>query len=257
MAMALKKPVPTLNEIQKELIREHVHLVKIIASKMAIFLPRHIDTEDLIHEGIMGLLDAAIKYDRKQGMKFSSYAAIRIKGSILDSLRSMDWIPRRIRRLSKKIESVREELQQELRREPTPGEISSQLGISRDKLHQIMKDVEYSKLLSFEELQSFSSRYYIPEDQVISVTRRINSTDYEKIDIKDQLKKALKQLSEKERLVLALYYLEDLTLKEIKLIMNISEARISQIHTQAIKKLRKMIENEKSEKNRKRRKARL
>ncbi|MCD4783763.1 MAG: FliA/WhiG family RNA polymerase sigma factor [Candidatus Eremiobacteraeota bacterium] len=244
MTMTLKKPTPILNNTQKELIREHIYLVKIIASKMAIFLPRHIDTDDLIHEGIMGLLDAAVKYDCKHGMKFSSYASIRIKGSILDSLRGMDWIPRRIRRLSKKIDKVREELQQEFRRDPTPGEISGHLGISKDKLYRIMKDVEHSKLLSFEELQLFSSRYYIPEDHVTSVTRKTKCTDFEKVDLRDQLKKALQQLSDKERLVLALYYLEDLTLKEIKLIMNISEARISQIHTKAIKKLRTMVNNE-------------
>lgn len=227
-----------LDESKKELIRQNIHLVKMIASKMAIFLPRHIDCEDLVHEGIVGLMDAAVKFDTRYGMKFSTYASIRIKGSILDSLRAMDWVPRRIRKLSKKIESARDELQQSLKREPSPEEISLRLEMSSDKLSKVMNAVEQSHMLSFEDLQTFSNRYFHPEDKMNPIHDGRQHTDFERVEIKEQLKNALSHLSEKEKLVLALYYLEDLTLKEIKHIMHISEARISQIHTASLRKLR-------------------
>jgi len=230
-----------LDDKQRELIRQNMHLVKMIASKMAIFLPRHIDFDDLVHDGLIGLMDAAMKYDCKLGMRFSSYASIRIKGSILDSLRSLDWIPRRIRRMSKKIEKTREILQQELKREPSLEEISRYMGVPPLKLRQIMNDVEHSRVLSFEDLQSFSNKCYMPEKNVFSVGHYHARTGFERVEIKEQLKWALKDLTERERLVLALYYLEDLTLKEIKLVLNISEARISQIHTCALRKMREKI----------------
>lgn len=244
MALASEKPVKHLSDSQRELVRENIHLVKMIANKIAIFLPRHIDSEDLVHEGLMGLMDAAFKYNSAMGMKFSSYAIIRIKGSILDSLRSMDWIPRRVRKISKRIDSAREELQQKLGRNPSMKEISDYLEIPYTKLNQVMSSVEHSQVLSFEDLQNFSNNYLSGEKWLNPANMDVTQSDYEKVEIKEELKKALSLLNERERLILALYYLEDLTLKEIKLILNISEARISQIHTCALKKLRaKLSEN--------------
>ncbi len=237
----MRKTTERLDENKKELIRQNLHLVKMIASKMAIFLPRHIDTDDLVHDGIMGLMDAAVKFDEKYGMKFSTYASIRIKGSILDSLRSMDWVPRRIRKMSKKIDRAREELQQALKREPSPEEISTHMELPRNKLSQIINAVEQSHMLSFEDLQTFSNRYFYSGERQNHLNRFREHNEFERIEIKEQLRKALSELTHKEKLVLSLYYLEDLTLKEIKCIMHISEARISQIHTTALRKLRAKI----------------
>jgi len=237
----IKKCKARLNDEQRELIMQNMHLVKMIASKIAIFLPRHIDTEDLIHEGLVGLMDAAVKYDQRIGMKFTSYASIRIKGAILDSLRSLDWIPRRVRKISKSIDKARGELQQKFTREPTMEEISEYLQISSSKLHQVMSMVEQSQLLSFEDLKAFTNRYFVPEEWTHTVNMIPKSNDYERIEIQEQLKQALSELNERERMILSLYYLEDLTLKEIKHILDISEARISQIHTNALRKLRKKI----------------
>jgi RNA polymerase sigma factor for flagellar operon FliA len=236
--LTLKKPKAALDNKKRELVQQNIYLVKLIASKIAIFLPKHIDYEDLLHEGLIGLMDAAIKFNSSLGMKFSSYAVIRIKGSILDSLRSLDWIPRRVRKISKKIEKIREDMQQVLLREPTEEEIAKELDISVDKLREIISDVDQSQVLSFEELQSFTSRYFVSEDKLTSVSPTSGISDFERVELKEHLKISLKELSERERLVLSLYYVEDLTLKEIKYILDISEARISQIHTSAIKKLR-------------------
>lgn len=231
----------TLDDEMRKLVEEHIYLVKRIAYKIAIFLPRHIDTEDLIHEGMIGLLDAARRYDKKAGMNFSSYATLRVKGSILDSLRSMDWIPRRVRKMAKMIDKTKEELLQNLHRNPTPQEIAEKLDVPLPKLHKIINAVEQSQMLSFEDLQCFSNRYYIPEDKTIPVGVEKNTSDYERVEIKAVLKSALMDLTERERLILSLYYIEDLTLKEIKLVLNISEARISQIHTSALKKLKSKL----------------
>jgi RNA polymerase sigma factor FliA len=240
--LALNKTKVHLDDEKRELVKQNIHLVKMIASKIAIFLPRHIDYEDLIHEGLVGLMDAAIKFDEKAGMKFSSYASIRIRGSILDSLRSLDWIPRRVRKLSKKIEAVKEELRQTLGREATEEEICRKMEITPTQFREIISDVDNSQMLSFEDLRSFTSRYYTTEDKLTSVNPESETTDYDKVENKELLKVALQELGERERMVLALYYVEDLSLKEIKHVLDISEARISQIHTAAVKKLRKYLE---------------
>lgn len=237
----MNKQKLSLDDERKKLVQDHIYLVKRIASKIAIFLPRHIDTEDLVHDGIMGLLDAASRYKPNAGMHFSSYATIRIKGAILDSLRAMDWIPRRVRKMSKMIESTREELMQKLQRSPTKEELATKMDVPVIKLNKILNAVEQSQLLSFEDLQYFSNRYYVPEDKTHPLNPESELSDYERVEVKSLLKKALMELSEREKLVLSLYYIEDLTLKEIKAVLNISEARISQIHTLALKKLREKI----------------
>jgi RNA polymerase sigma factor FliA len=241
MTTVLPKLKGPLDDEKRELIRQNLQLVKMIASKMAIFLPRHIDTEDLFHEGIVGLMDAALKFDQRLGMKFTTYATIRIKGSILDSLRSMDWIPRRIRKMSKEVDKVREDLQQRLKREPTMEEVSQNLNVPKGKLNQIMKAVEQSHMLSFEDLQHFCNNYFISEDKVTPLQHDGAMTDFERVEVKEQLKIALKELSDREKLILSLYYIEDLTLKEMKEVLGVSEARISQIHTTALRKLKNHI----------------
>jgi RNA polymerase sigma factor for flagellar operon FliA len=160
----------------------------------------------------------------------------------------MDWIPRRVRKMAKAIEKTREELTQELQRTPSSQEISDKLNLPVDKINEIISAAEQSQILSFEDLQSFSNRYYVPEDKVTSVQPEDAISDYERVDIKSALKMALMELSEREKLVLSLYYIEDLTLKEMKLVLNISEARISQIHTVCIKKLKEKLEELKAAK---------
>ncbi|MFP4496574.1 MAG: sigma-70 family RNA polymerase sigma factor [Vulcanimicrobiota bacterium] len=244
MVSVMKKPAEKFDNEKKELIKEHINLVRIIASKMSMFLPNHIDTEDLIHEGLLGLMDAAKKFDNREGVNFSSYASIRIKGAILDSLRSMDWVPRRIRKISKTIEKVRQELRQDLLREPTMNEISQAMETPVSTLNKVVQDVEQSQMYSFEDLQTFTSRYYAPEDKASSVTGNDSERDFARAEIKVQLKEAIAELGDREKLILSLYYIEDLTLKEIKHVLNISEARISQIHSGILKKLKAHLTGE-------------
>ena len=214
---------------------EHGDLVKFIAFRLISRLPDHIAVEDLISAGVLGLIDAIEKYDSGQGIPFEYYAKIRIKGAMLDEIRSMDWIPRSLRQKSSVIDKACMSLEQRLGRDPTEEEIAQELDVDMDELHKLMDEI---KGISF-----------LPENihDIIHENRETNTlcSESEELfnatyreEIRHHLAEAITGLSEKEQLVLSLYYYEELTMKEIGAALGYTESRISQIHTKAMLKLR-------------------
>jgi RNA polymerase sigma factor for flagellar operon FliA len=220
---------------REELILQYAPLVKYIAERMAIRLPPNISKEELMSAGILGLFDAINKFDSDMGIKFQTYAEHRIRGAMLDDLRKMDWISRSIRKDIHRLEDAYASLQSKLGREPRDFEIAQDMGIDLDAYHRIASRASSAGLLSLDEvLPDGSSPKY-------TITASDGPAPFEELKVKE-LKKviadALSSLSEKEQFVVSLYYYEELTLKEIAQILDLTESRISQIHAKAIIKLR-------------------
>ncbi len=226
-------------EKRDEMVKKHLDLVNFIAARLAIGLPDWIDKRDLVSAGVMGLIDAVNNFDASRGVKFETYAKTRIRGSIIDELRALDWIPRSTRAKSKEIESTVAYLVKELDRFPTDEEVANELGWDMDKYHKTLGQVSVTTLLSLDEMIGSTSGG--------NPVRRIDLVEGESEDPLDTIEHRelvgsvvdiLTELSEQERLVIALYYYEELTLKEIGMVLNVTESRISQVHTAAIIKLR-------------------
>lgn len=226
-------------DAKKLLILEYVHLVKYTVGRMAVSLSPRAELNDLTNSGILGLIDAIEKFDIERPLKFETYAAIRIQGSILDHLRSLDWVPRTVRRKARNLEEAYQTLEHSLGRTPTEAEIAAHMDISLEELHKLLGDVSETAIISLEDFfvnkdhQEISLKDTLadeggegPEDSAIAV------------DVKHNLALAITSLPDKEKLVLSLHYFEELTLKEISMIMELSEARISQLHSQAVLRLR-------------------
>jgi RNA polymerase sigma factor FliA len=216
-------------------VLEHGDLVKFIALRLISRLPDHISVDDLMSAGILGLIDAIEKYDSGQGIPFEYYAKIRIKGAMLDEIRSMDWVPRSLRQKSNIMEKACVNLEQRLGRDPTEEEIASELNVGMHEFHKLLDEI---KGISF-----------LPENihDVICENRESHmlasgsddlfDSAYRK-EIRSHLAEAITGLSEKEQLVLSLYYYEEATMKEIGAALGYTESRISQIHTKAVLKLK-------------------
>lgn len=227
---------------REQLILSHLGIVKYIAGRMAIHLPPTIDFEDLISWGVLGLLDAVDKFDHRQNTKFSAYAAIRIRGAILDEIRSLDWAPRTLRSLARKIGASRERLRHQMSREPTSEEIAAQLGIPAAEVEDALSQLQIAQVLALDD--------YVPEDEA-GKKRQLDVTVDETIatpgdlaqqqEKEERLVQAILQLPEQQQKVLHLYYYEKLTLKEIGAVLEVTESRVSQIHTAAMRTLRGMV----------------
>ncbi|HHU51492.1 MAG TPA: RNA polymerase sigma factor WhiG [Firmicutes bacterium] len=225
---------------REALILEYAPLVKYVAGRIAIGLPPNVEFDDLVSSGIFGLMDAIDKFDPERGIKFETYAIARIRGSILDSLRSNDWIPRSVRQKAKDLERVTLELENRLGRYATDQEISEALHITLPEFYQMLSEVSCTTLGSLDELWITRK----PDDdnvRVLDLVENEGSSDpeiqVEIEELKSALFQAIDNLSERERMVITLYYYEGLTLKEIGKILEISESRVSQIHTKAIFRL--------------------
>lgn len=218
-----------------ELILEYAPLVKQIVDRMALRLPPNISKEELISGGIMGLFDALDKYDANKGTQFKTYASLRIKGAILDELRKMDWVSRSVRRDIHKIENARRSLEVSLGREPDDVEIAQEMRIDINSYHRMTKRAQGAGLFSLDQV--------MPDGFISKLKRQTSDmqSPFDEFQIKELKKiiaQALSKLSEKEQLVMSLYYYDELTLKEIATILELTESRISQIHSKAIIKLR-------------------
>ncbi len=224
------------SKIKEQLIIEYAQLVKFVAGRLSMYLGSNVEYEDLCGYGVFGLIDAIDKYDLDKGVKFETYASLRIRGSILDNIRKMDWIPRSIRKKQKTIDNAVRKLETEYGRAATDEEISKELEISSDEYY---KWIDQTKALAITSLEEYvdqggesrfepisNSKYGQPEEMA------------EKEALKELLIKAIDSLSEKEKNVIMLYYYEELTLKEISAIMGVSESRISQLHTKALSKMK-------------------
>lgn len=225
--------------MREKLIMEYAPLVKIIAGRLSMYLGYNVEYEDLVSYGIFGLIDAIDKFDYEKGIKFETYASLRIRGSILDQIRKMDWLPRTIRQKQKKMDNVLLKLEKELGRPATDEEMAKELGISLEEYYTWEGQTQASRLISIDECieqgveiqpnSSVKSRFDGPESVI------------ERQELKRELEEALAILTEKERKVILLYYYEELTLKEISMIMEVSESRISQLHTKALQKLKQKL----------------
>jgi RNA polymerase sigma factor for flagellar operon FliA len=230
-------------QTRQRLLEEYLPLVKSVAGRMAMGFPKSVELSDLVNTGVIGLIEALSNFDPARGVKFETYAVPRIRGAILDELRSLDWVPRSTRAKSREIDRATSRLENQLGRSPSDWELAKSLRISQTELFSAMDDIASTTVLSLDEL------IYKEEDnrQIPRVETLENLScdsilgDLEKEELKGYLVQAISLLSEQERLVVALYYYEELTLKEIGEVMQISESRVSQIHTKAVLKLRVMI----------------
>jgi len=228
-----------------KIIVYYAPLVKYVAGRVAINLPKSVDEGDLVGYGSLGLIDAIERFDPQRGVKFETYAIARIKGAMIDGLRSMDWVPVSVRHKNRCIEKVTRELENRLGRSATDEEIASELGISVQEYNQKIKDMASSAILSLEdvwgnldELESSSKR---PELKDENAADPLDET--ERILRKEALAKAISRLPDRERLVVTLYYFEGLTVKEIAYILKVSPSRVSQLHTKAVIRLRGALSN--------------
>ena len=221
--------------LKEKLIVHYAPLVKYVAGRLLIHIGQHVEYDDLVGYGIFGLIDAIDKFDSGKGVKFETYASFRIRGAIIDHIRRMDWVPRTLRQKNKQMEQVYNQLEDELGRQPTDEEVAERLNMSVDETRDLIKK---SSVLSLVSLDDFMDQNYEASFTPL-VANRIDSPEEqtERRERKAMLADAISKLSEKEKLVVTLYYFEDLTLKEISSIMKVSESRVSQIHTKAITKL--------------------
>jgi len=220
---------------REELAIKYAPLVKHIAGRMAIRVPPNISREELLSAGIVGLLDALDKFDSDKGIRFKTYAWHRIKGAILDELRSMDWAPRSVRKDIRRIQDAIATLHSRLGREPDDCEIAHEIGVDIDSYHKMLSRAQGVALLSLDKV--------MPDGSAPAFTQPATDTpsafDVLKVkELKNIISKVLAELLQKEQLVMALYYYEELTLKEIAQVLGLTESRISQIHSKAIIRLR-------------------
>jgi RNA polymerase sigma factor for flagellar operon FliA len=221
-------------------LETYLPLVKYIAGRLAIGLPRSVEMDDLINAGVLGLVDAYNNFDIGKGVKFETYASLRVRGSILDELRGMDWVPRSTRARSREIERTISQLENRLGRSPSETELAEGLGVSMDEYYVMIEDVSSTSLLSLDDVA-----YGDEDDKQVALVDTLQAADHdsglvqlERNELRDILADSLGQLTEQERLVVALYYYERLTLKEIGQVLELSESRVSQLHTKSVLSLR-------------------
>ena len=225
-------------ELREKIILEYAPLVKVVAGRLSMYLGYNVEYEDLVSYGIFGLIDAIDKFDHMKEVKFETYASLRIRGSILDQIRKMDWIPRTIRQKQKKIDSVIREIEQETGHAASDEEIARALGISDDEYEEWQSQMKITGLVSLNEYMEQGSD--VSQDYSRHTTAQFVSPEenIEKEELTRVLGEALELLTEKEQKVITLYYYEDLTLKEISNVLEVSESRISQLHTRALQKMK-------------------
>lgn len=230
-------------EVREKIILEYAPLVKLVAGRLSMYLGYNVEYEDLVSYGIFGLIDAIDKFDSMKEVKFETYASVRIRGAILDQIRKMDWIPRTIRQRQKKIDSVIKEIELTTGQNATDEEIAEKLGISQDEYTEWLSQMKITNVVSLNEYMEQGSE--IPAEYNAGMAAKFESPEgkVEKQELKQMLEQALELLTEKEKKVILLYYYEDLTLKEISHVLEVSESRISQLHTRALQKMKKKMGN--------------
>jgi RNA polymerase sigma factor for flagellar operon FliA len=226
-------------QLREKLIIEYVGLVRVVAGRMGMYLGHTVEFDDLNSYGVFGLIDAIDKFELTKGVKFETYASLRIRGAILDQIRKMDWIPRSLRQKQKQLEQASSEFDTKFGRAPTQQELASYLKISEDELEDLQNQTQLSSLISLEEYMGQGSEIQNePEKQQGFIQPE---TAMEQKELKQLLAQAISSLTEKEQKVIALYYYDELTLKEISQILEVSESRISQLHTKALKKMKQKL----------------
>jgi RNA polymerase sigma factor for flagellar operon FliA len=227
--------------LRNRLILTYAPLVKYVAGRLGSGLPAHVDEADLASYGLLGLIGAIERYDPQRDVKFETYAIARIKGAIIDELRAMDWVPRSVRARAREIERAIAALEGRLGRAPTDEEIAGKLGISEDELNESLGDIARSSIAALDELWTVSGS---GGDQIalIDTIEDENAPDPQgslsQTEIKEAMADAIARLPEREKLVVTLYYYEELTLREIGEVLGVTESRVSQLHTKAVLRLK-------------------
>ena len=227
-------------DIREQLILEYAPLVKLVAGRLSMYLGFNVEYDDLVGYGIFGLIDAIDKFDLMKDVKFETYASLRIRGAILDQIRKMDWIPRTIRQRQKKIEAAIREIEKDGGHVATDAEIAAKMEISEDEYLSWQNQMKVTGVVSLNEFMEQGSD--IPEDNNNRSSSFVKPEEaMEKEELKKMLAESLEKLTDKEKKVILLYYYEELTLKEIAEVLEVSESRVSQLHTRALQKMREKL----------------
>ncbi len=234
----------TNKQLRDKLIIQYIYLIKYVAGRLRISLPATISTEDIASYGVEGLIDAIEKFIPSKGFKFETYALLRIRGAIIDRIRSLDWVPRGAQKRFKLLHAAIAELQNELGRAPRTEEIAKKLDLPKEKVEAQMAEMESNTMVSLYDKRDSSTESIELIDTIQDKKVDDPLAQLENRDVKNELSRALSNLPERERMILALYYHENMTLKEIGTALNISESRVCQLHAQAIMKLRKLLSSQ-------------
>lgn len=227
---------------RERLILRYMRIVKYVAGRMAIHVPQSVEMDDLVSWGVLGLLDAVDKFNHTQDIKFSTYASIRVRGAIIDQIRSLDWAPRSLRAMARKVGQTRERLRHQRGSEPSTEEIASELGTTEDHVEETMAQLQTAQVLSLDDYLPAEDR---EEGRKLHVTAdaaaKTPGDKLEEQERQDRIVQAILRLPEQQQKVLHLYYYEELTLKEIGAVLDVSESRVCQVHSAAMKTLRKAV----------------
>lgn len=232
-------------DVREQLILQYSPLVKYVAGRVAVGMPPHVEVSDLVSYGIFGLMDAIEKFDPERGYKFETYAISRIRGSIIDELRANDWVPRSVRSKASRIQNAVTRLQAELQRSPTEEEIAQELEISMEELGDMLSATSYTSMVALDQLLDVGEDSgvrlvdTIEDDSVPSPDESLDDQE-----LKARLRETIQRLPEREQTVLALYYFEGLTLRQVGDILGVTESRICQIHSKAVLSMRAEMEKQ-------------
>ncbi len=226
-------------ELREQIILEYAPLVKVVAGRLSMYLGYNVEYDDLVSYGIFGLIDAIDKFDQDKEVKFETYASLRIRGAILDQIRKMDWIPRTVRQKQKKIDEAVKRVEMQTGKTAQDEEVAKELGLTGEELTEWQSQLKVTNVISLNEFIEQGS------EPVMDARHNSHFIQPEDAIAQEELKKVLEQsldvLTEKERKVILLYYYEDLTLKEISRVLEVSESRISQLHTKALSKMQRTM----------------
>ena len=230
---------------RERLVVAYSPMVKFVAGRLGAGLPSHVEDADLISYGLMGLIGSIERFEPERGIKFETFAMTRIRGAIIDELRSLDWVPRSVRSRAREIEAAQAKLEHELQRVPTEAELAAKLGTSEEDLQTSLLEIANSSVYALDELWSVRDS---SGDQVslLDTIADDGAADPQEAlatsEVKDRLTEAIASLPEREQLVVALYYYEHLTLREIGEVLGVTESRVSQLHTKAVMRLRSQLQ---------------
>ena len=227
--------------LRDRLILTYAPLVKFVAGRLGASLPSHVDEQDLVSYGLLGLISAIERFDPDREIKFETYAISRVKGAIIDELRSLDWVPRSVRTRAREIERAIADLERQLMRAPTDEEIATKVGITGDELEASLSEISRTSIAALDELWSPSSSggdQIALIDTIEDTSGPDPESSLEQTEMKEALGEAIARLPEREKLVVTLYYYEELTLREIGEVLGVTESRVSQLHTKAVLRLK-------------------
>jgi RNA polymerase sigma factor for flagellar operon FliA len=230
---------------RERLVVAYSPMVKFVAGRLGAGLPSHVDDADLISYGLMGLIGAIERFEPERGIKFETFAMTRIRGAIIDELRSLDWVPRSVRSRAREIEAAQSKLEHELQRAPSEAELAKKLGINEEELQTSLLEIANSSVYALDELWTISDSSGDSVSLLDTISDPRADDPQESLassEIKDRLTEGISGLPEREQLVIALYYYENLTLREIGEVLGVTESRVSQLHTKAVMRLKSALQ---------------